>query len=73
VHTEQDQDLLSRQQVQKRCNIPSYPEAGYRRCHLKEEVERLCKIGVLRKTNNSEWAAQGFAVPKKEQTDPIHH
>jgi hypothetical protein len=34
---------------------------------LKKEVERLCKIGVLRKTNNSEWATQGFAVPKKNK------
>jgi hypothetical protein len=34
---------------------------------LKKEVERLCKIGVLRKTNNSKWAAQGFAIPKKNK------
>jgi hypothetical protein len=34
---------------------------------LKKEVERLCEIGVLCKTNNSEWAAQGFAVPKKNK------
>jgi hypothetical protein len=26
-----------------------------------------CKIGVLCKTNNSEWATQGFAVPKKNK------
>ena len=31
---------------------------------LKAEVDRLCSIGVLRKVNSSEWAAQGFAVPK---------
>jgi hypothetical protein len=34
---------------------------------LKKEVERLCEIGVIRKTNNSEWAAQGFAIPKKNK------
>jgi hypothetical protein len=34
---------------------------------LKKEVERLCKIGVLHKTNNSEWAAKGFAIPKKNK------
>jgi hypothetical protein len=34
---------------------------------LKKEVERLCKIGVLCKANNSEWAAQGFAIPKKNK------
>jgi hypothetical protein len=34
---------------------------------LKKEVERLCEIGVLHKTNNSEWAAQGFVIPKKNK------
>jgi hypothetical protein len=34
---------------------------------LKKEVERLCEIEVLHKTNNLEWAAQGFAVPKKNK------
>jgi hypothetical protein len=34
---------------------------------LKKEVERLCEIGVLCKTNNLEWAAQGFAIPKKNK------
>jgi hypothetical protein len=33
---------------------------------FKKKVKRLCKIGVLRKTNNSEWAAQGFAVKNKQ-------
>jgi Reverse transcriptase (RNA-dependent DNA polymerase) len=32
---------------------------------FKQEIDRLCQIGVIRKINNSEWAAQGFAVPKK--------
>jgi hypothetical protein len=32
---------------------------------LKKEDKRLRKIGVLCKTNNSKWAAQGFAVPKR--------
>jgi hypothetical protein len=39
---------------------------------LREEVERLCEIGVLCKTNNSEWAAQGFAVPKKNPISRFH-
>jgi len=33
------------------------------KCHvdtLKDEVERLCKIGVLKKVNRSEWAAPTF-------------
>ena len=32
-----------------------------------QEVERLCKIGVLRKVNESEWAAGTFLIPKKNQ------
>jgi len=33
---------------------------------LKEEVERLCKIGVLKRVNRSEWAAPTFVIPKKD-------
>ena len=33
---------------------------------LKMEVERLIKLGVLRKINNSEWAAPTFIIPKKD-------
>jgi len=43
------------------CNTP--------RCHtqtLKAEVERLVKIGVLKKANRSEWAAPAFIIPKKD-------
>ena len=33
---------------------------------LKLEVERLCKAGVLKKVNQSEWAAPTFIIPKKD-------
>jgi len=39
------------------------------RCHiqtLKAEVDRLVKIGVLKKVNRSEWAAPTFIIPKKD-------
>jgi len=39
------------------------------RCHiqtLEAEVERLVKIGVLKKVNRSEWAAPTFIIPKKD-------
>jgi len=39
------------------------------RCHvqtLKAEVERLVKIGVLKKVNRLEWAAPTFVIPKKD-------
>jgi hypothetical protein len=40
---------------------------------IKERNWKTSEIGVLCKAINSEWAAQGFAVPKKEQAHPIHH
>lgn len=33
---------------------------------LKKEVYRLCKVGVLKKVNRSEWAAPTFIIPKKD-------
>ncbi len=33
---------------------------------LKKEVERLRKVGVLRRVNRSEWAAPTFIIPKKD-------
>ena len=35
---------------------------------FRTEVERLCKVGVLRKVNHSEWAAPTFLIPKKDKT-----
>ena len=35
---------------------------------IKLEVDRLCNIGVLKKINDSEWAAPSFIVPKKDNT-----
>ena len=33
---------------------------------LRREVERLCKVGVLKRVNRSEWAAPTFIIPKKD-------
>jgi len=49
----------------------SYHAGAYNtpRCHiqtLKADVERLVKIGVLKKVNLSEWAAPTFIIPKKD-------
>ena len=33
---------------------------------LRKEVERLCKVGVLKRVNRSEWAAPTFIIPKKD-------
>lgn len=35
---------------------------------LKQEVERLCELGVLKRVNRSEWAAPTFIIPKKDGT-----
>lgn len=35
---------------------------------LKMEVERLCKIGVLKCVNRSEWGSPTFIIPKKDGT-----
>jgi len=35
---------------------------------LKLELDRLVKIGVLKKVNRSEWAFPSFIIPKKDQT-----
>ena len=41
------------------------------KCHeatLRQEVERLCRIGVLKKVNRSEWASPSFIILKKDGT-----
>ena len=35
---------------------------------LRMEVERLCKAGVLKAVNRSEWAAPTFIIPKTDKT-----
>jgi len=35
---------------------------------LKLELERLVKIGVLKRVNHSEWAFPSFIIPKKDKT-----
>ncbi len=35
---------------------------------IKQEVERLCQLGVLEGRPASEWALPSFIVPKKDQT-----
>ena len=35
---------------------------------LKYELKRLCRLGVLKKVNHSEWAAPTFIIPKTDLT-----
>ena len=45
-----------------------YPIPKVHEATLKMEVDRLCKIGVLKKVNRSQWAAPTFIIPKKDGT-----
>ena len=44
----------------------SFPVPKVHHQLLKNEVERLCRIGVLKRVNRSEWAAPTFIIPKKD-------
>jgi RNase H-like domain found in reverse transcriptase/Reverse transcriptase (RNA-dependent DNA polymerase)/Integrase zinc binding domain len=44
----------------------AYPIPHIHTATLKMEVERLCKAGVLKQVNHSEWAAPTFIIPKKD-------
>ena len=45
-----------------------YPVPVKNKQTLMLEIERLCKIGVLRKVNNSEWQSPSTIIPKKDNT-----
>ena len=45
-----------------------FPVAKIHENTLKKELERLCKIGALRKCSNSVWATPTFIIPKKNGT-----
>mgnify|MGYP005753024869 CR=1 FL=1 len=49
-------------------HVNPYPIPHAYRDTLRMEVERLCKIGVLKKVNHSEWGAPTFIIPKKDKT-----
>ena len=46
----------------------AYPTPRIHEATLKLEVERLCKVDVIRKVNHSEWAAPSFLIPEKDKT-----
>jgi len=51
----------------KPCHAKPFPIPKSLEEATKKECERLCKIGVLRKINRSEWAAPTFIRPKKNK------
>ena len=44
----------------------AYPIPKVHTKTLQVEVERLCKEGVLKRVNGSEWVAPTFIIPKKD-------
>src|SRR5207244_11178138 len=44
----------------------AYPVPYSQEQKLKEEVDRLCKQGILRKINRSEWACPMFTISKPD-------
>src|SRR5210317_491788 len=45
-----------------------YPVPQSQEQKLKDEVERLCKWGILKRCNNSEWGAPMFTISKPDGT-----
>lgn len=43
----------------------AYPVPKIHEKLIKDEVDRLCRLGVLRRVNESEWGAPSFGIPKK--------
>ena len=48
--------------------LKPYPVPVKNKATLMLELDRLCKIGVLRKVNNSEYQSPSTIIPKKDQT-----
>ena len=46
----------------------AFPVAKIHEATLKKELDRLCKLGVLKKSSDSTWAAPTFIIPKKNGT-----
>jgi len=47
-------------------NCRPYPIPRSQRQVFKDELDRLCKVGVLSKCGPSEWLLPSFAIPKKD-------
>jgi transposase InsO family protein len=61
-------DLELKEPEAKPSHAKPYPVPHSQEQKLREEVERLLALKVLRKINHSEWAAPMFTVMKKDQT-----
>jgi len=67
-HLTQDKQRLELKPDATPYHAKPYPVPRVHHETLKMEVERLVRIGVLKKINRSEWAAPSFIIPKKDGT-----
>jgi hypothetical protein len=67
-HWKNEHDDITFQPNMKPYHASPYPIPKVHEATLKIELERLCKIGVLRKINQSEWGSPTFIIPKKDGT-----
>ena len=58
VHLELKKDAVPKQNK-------AFPVAKIHEETLKKELDRLCKLGVLKKNSASTWAAPTFIIPKR--------
>ena len=56
---------LELQENAKPYHAKPFPVPQVHEATLKKEIERLCKLGVLERDHDSEWAAPTFIIPKK--------
>src|SRR5207237_1350677 len=59
-------DLVLKDTTAAPYHAKPYPVPYSQEQKLKEEVDRLCKQGILRKINRSEWACPMFTISKPD-------
>jgi len=59
---------LKRKEGAKPYHVRPFPTPKVHQSTLRKEVERLCKLGVLKWQPESEWASPSFILPKQDQT-----
>ena len=59
-------DLILKDPTAAPYHAKAYPVPYSQEQKLKEEVDRLCKQGILRKINRSEWACPMFTISKPD-------
>ena len=64
-------DLDLKEEDTKPYHAKPYPVPHSQEQKLREEVDRLVELKVLKKINRSEWAAPMFTVMKKDQTSGL--